>query len=251
MAEVVILGCANAVPDLHHDNAHIYLSSGSHKVLIDCGSMPIQRLQQLGLGCEDLTDIILTHFHPDHVATAPLLLMGLWLMGRKKTLMLYGIPHVIDRLITTMELFDWESWPNFYPINFQHIPESPMSMVIDTLDLRVYGSPVRHLIPTMGFRFELKNPHRVVTYSCDTEPCPEVVELAQECDVLIHESAGDLKGHTSPSQAGAVAQEAGAKTLCLIHYPTGADPQKMIEEARREFAGRVFVAVDGMSVDLG
>lgn len=250
MGEMIILGCASAVPDIVHDNTHLFLASGSRKILIDCGSTPIQRLQHLRVGCEDLTDLILTHFHPDHVAAAPLLLMGLWLMGRTKPLEIYGNPHTLERLISVMELYDWENWQGFYPVNFHRIPEQSMEVVIDQPGLRVFGSPVKHLIPTLGFRFELQDPHRVIAYSCDTEPCPQVVQLAQGCDVLIHEAVGESKGHTSAAQAGVIARQAGAKALCLIHYPTWVNSKQMVEEARREFGGLVYAAKDGMKLDL-
>ena len=67
-------------------------------VLVDCVSNPILRLEKAGLDFNDLTDLILTHFHPDHVSGVPLLLMDMWLMGRRKPLNVYGLHHTLDRI---------------------------------------------------------------------------------------------------------------------------------------------------------
>jgi ribonuclease BN (tRNA processing enzyme) len=65
----------------------------------------------------------------------------------------------------------------------------------------------------------------------------------------LHEASGPFKGHTSAAQAGEVAQQAGAKALYLIHYPTGkfasGDPAA---EARGAFSGPVELARDMMRV---
>ena len=82
MPKVVILGSSNAIPTPEHENTHLAVVGEERMVLIDSVSNPILRLQQAGLDFNDLTDVILTHFHPDHVSGVPLLLMGMWLMGR-------------------------------------------------------------------------------------------------------------------------------------------------------------------------
>jgi len=86
MPKVIILGSSNAIPDEKHENSHMALVGDERLVLIDCVNNPIVRLRKAGLDVEDITDLLLTHFHPDHVSGVPLLLMDLWLLGRKKEL---------------------------------------------------------------------------------------------------------------------------------------------------------------------
>jgi metal-dependent hydrolase (beta-lactamase superfamily II) len=38
------------------------------------------RLSKAGVDFNRLTDLILTHFHPDHVSGVPMLLMNMWLI---------------------------------------------------------------------------------------------------------------------------------------------------------------------------
>ncbi len=217
MDRVKILGSASAVPGRGHENTHLFIQAGDLQVLVDCPGSPIIRLEEAGLNPLDITDIVLTHFHPDHVSGFAPLLMGLWLMGRKAVLNVYGLADTLDRAKQMMELYLWRTWPGFYPVIFHIIPEEELFVAVNTPDLRLLTSPVKHLIPTIGLRAEFKQ--GVVVYSCDTEPSPVVVRLAQNADVLIHEATGELVGHTSPQQAGKIAQDAGAEVLVLIHYP--------------------------------
>ena len=84
-----------------------------------------------------------------------------------------------------------------------------------------------------------------MAYSCDTEPCDQVVELAEGVDILLHESTGEGFGHSSAFQAGEVAQKAGAKVLYLIHYPPEEfGSQELICEAAANFQGEVRFTED-------
>ena len=131
-----------------------------------------------------MTDLLLTHFHPDHVAGVPGFLVESWLLGRKHPLNIYGLSHTIDRLEIMMGLYDWKKWPNFYPVIFHRLPDMEMSLVIGEAELKIYSSPVKHLIPTIGLRIEFVREGKVLAYSCDTEPCPQVVESGQSSGCL-------------------------------------------------------------------
>lgn len=246
MAQIVILGSASAVPAVEHENTHMLVVEGDRNVLIDCGSNPVQHLNRAGIQFERLTDLILTHFHPDHVSGAPLLLMGMWLMGRKKSLEIYGLPHTMDRMEGMMTLFEWQRWPDFYPVNFNRVAGNELALVLETAGMRILASPVKHLIPTIGLRIEFKKSGKTVAYSCDTEPCDQVVRLAKDVDLLIHESTGNSIGHSSAVQAAEIACKANAKSLSLIHYPPDAHSDTLLKEARRIFSGNVIVATDFM-----
>ena len=66
MPRLVILGSASAVADADHENTHMILQGSHSAILIDCTGRPLVDLQRIGVGLDDLTDMILTHFHPDH-----------------------------------------------------------------------------------------------------------------------------------------------------------------------------------------
>jgi len=252
MPKIIILGSSNAIPDAHHENTHFVVVGKKRVVLVDCVSNPILRLKQAGVAFEQLTDLVVTHFHPDHVAGVPLLLMDMWLMGRREPLHIYGLHHTLDRIEGMMGFYDWAHWPGFFPVVFHRLPASEKTLVLECDEMRVLASPVRHLVPTIGVRFEFANNGSSAVYSCDTEPCPEVVNLAAGATVLIHESAGNGPGHTSASQAGEIARQSGAAALYLIHYPTGDfNSQELVGEAQKTFGGEVRLAEDFMVIEPG
>ncbi len=220
-------------------------------LLIDSVSNPILRLEQAGVDFNDLTDIVVTHFHPDHVSGIPLLFMDMWLMGRQKPLNIYGLHYTLDRIEGLMGYYNWSEWPNFFPVVFHRLPNKEMTPVLDCSDFMVHASPVHHMIPNIGLRIEFKTSQKTMVYSCDTEPCDEVVRLSEGADVLIHEATGESPGHSSAKQAGEIAQKAKIGKLYLIHYPTGKYAKgDLIAEAQAAFPGDITLAKDFMVLDF-
>lgn len=251
MPKVIILGSSNAIPTRDHENTHMVIVGQDRMLLVDSVSNPILRLEQAGLDFNDLTDIIITHFHPDHVSGVPLLLMDMWLMGRQRPLNIYGLHYTLDRVEGMMGFYNWSAWPNFFPVIFHRLPASELTQVLDCPDFKVHSSPVHHMIPNIGLRIEFKNGESVMAYSCDTEPCDEVVKLSEGADVLIHEATGESMGHSSAKQAGEIATKAEVGRLYLIHYPTGkfakGDP---LVEASAAYTGEIVLAKDFMELDF-
>jgi ribonuclease Z len=250
MPKIVILGSAR-IADADHGNTHMAVVSDDGAVLIDCVGFPIVRLERAGIGLDSLDDLILTHFHPDHVSGVPLLLMDMWLTRRNKPLKVYGLHHCLERIEHLMGFFQWENWPNFFPVAFHRLPEQESVQVFETKQVRYISSPVRHVIPTIGLRMELIGTDKSIVYSCDTEPCDEVIGLAQGAQVLIHEAAGEVAGHSSALQAAQIAQKANVERLVLIHYParTRSD-EEILQEARGGFEGEVVLATDFMEISF-
>jgi len=250
MNRLIVLGTAASVPDAAHDYTHMLVLAGDRLVLIDSGSAPLLYLERLGLKADSITDIVLTHFHPDHVSGIPGLIMGLWLLGRKSELTLHGLDYTLSRLETMMSLYNWQTWPDLYPIAFHRVPAAEYALVLDGPDLRIIASPGKHLIPSIGVRIEFARSNVAVAYSSDTEPSPEIENIARGADILIHEATGASPGHSSPEQAGQVAQQAGVQHLILVHYPTQVEPSEWIAQAKESFAGDVSLAQDGMVLNF-
>ena len=251
MPKVIILGSSNAVPTKDHENTHLVIIGEQRTILVDCVSTPVVRLEQAGVDFNDLTDIVITHFHPDHVSGVPLLLMDMWLMGRTKPINIYGLHYTMDRLEDLMGFYGWAEWPNFFPVGFYRLPETEMAHVLDCSEFKIFSSPVHHMIPTIGLRVECKIPNKVLVYSCDTEPCEQTVRLANGVDILIHEAAGASFGHSSAEQAGEIATKAEVGKLFLIHYPTGRFAKgDILAEARKTYKGEIIVAKDFMTIDI-
>lgn len=251
MPRLIFLGTSNAVPTEDHENTHMVLVGDERAILVDCVSSPILRLERADVNPNGVTDLILTHFHPDHVSGVPLLLMDMWLLGRRDPLNIHGLDYTLDRLKQLMAAFDWSNWPNFFPVVFNQLPEEEMTKVMACEEWRVYASPVCHVIPTIGLRVEFLPSEKALAYSSDTEPCPQVVRLADKADVLIHESTGESPGHSSAAQAGQIAAQAEAKSLFLIHYNARQlEAEKLLADAQKTFGGEVKLARDFMELEF-
>jgi ribonuclease Z len=216
-------------------------------VLVDCVGTAVVRLQTAGIALDDVKELILTHFHPDHVSGVPLLLMNMWLLGRTEPLRIYGLNHCLKRVEDMMSFYQWENWPEFFKVSFHRLPETEGELVLENDDVRILSSPVHHLVPTIGLRFESTDSGRQIAYSCDTEPCEAVTRLAAGADVLIHEATGASPGHSSAAQAGEIATQAEVGSLFLIHYPVHPDVNPNLTiEAQTRFQGPVALAEDFM-----
>lgn len=248
MPKLIVLGTAHAIPDENHENTHLAILGEQRRILIDCIGNQVVHLKKAGIDLNSLTDVILTHFHPDHVAGVPSLLLSMWLLGRRAPLNIYGLHYTLDRVEKLMNLFDWDQWSGFFPVTLHRLPAEPSTLVLQSEEILIYSSPVEHLIPTMGLRVEARQTGKILAYSCDTEPCDAVAELAEKADVLIYEATGEKKGHSSAAQAGSIAAWAEVGALYLIHY----DPldESIVSQAQKEFPGLVTRAKDFMTIDF-
>lgn len=248
MPRLIILGSAAAIPDLLHANAQFLIALKDTATLVDCGDGTYLRLVKAGIGVEQVSDLILTHFHPDHAGGLPALLITLWLLKRKSPLVIHGLEDTLARAEGVLSLFQWENWKDMYPVRFNRLPEQELVPVLETPEWKVIASPVKHLIPTIGLRMEFAQGY-TVSYSCDTEPCAAVMRLGHEANLLLHEAVGEARGHSSGTQAGEIARQAEAERLVLIHYPTGKG-LALIEEVQKVYAGAVTLAEDGDSYEI-
>lgn len=246
MARIVILGSAAVVSDATHDNTHFLLiGERSAPVLVDCGSNPLGKIKNLGISDDGVCDVILTHFHPDHVSGVPNMLMHMWQLGRQAPLRFYGLHHCMNRTEDLMNAFLWETWPDFFPVTFHRVREKGSAPVLENEDFRITAWPVKHFIPTIGLRIENKLTGKILAYTCDTEPTDALLPLCQDADMLVHEAAGKGIGHSSPRQAGETATHVGAKSLYLIHYQVwNTDPSPFVPQAQEAYDGPVTLCED-------
>ncbi len=251
MTRLVFLGSASASADQYHENASLAIISSGHTILVDCVGSPLPVLNRAQINLDSITDIILTHFHPDHVSGIPLLLLGMWLSGREKPISIFGLDYTNTRMKTLMDMYGWKNWPNFYPIIYKNISNEKYQAVLNYPDIRIIASPVKHTIPTIGIRVELIAEKNSFAYSSDTQPDDAVIELGSQVDILIHEATGEGIGHSSPGQAGDIATRAKAGQLILIHYPVKSENiDELLNQARDKFSGNVRLAEDYLQIEF-
>jgi ribonuclease Z len=247
------LGTSNSIPDLEHGNTHMLLSSESHNILIDCPGDVIQRMLMLKIPQDHITELILTHFHPDHSGGVSLLLMNMWLNKRTKPLTIIANEHTLTALKQLMDASGWDSWPNFYPVFYVEIPDDIdiHTPIYESEDVRITTTFVKHFLPTNALRFDFLKTNNSIAYSSDTEPCQNFIDLAKGADIIIHESTGSGMGHSTSMEAANVANQAGAKELYLVHYQARGEALKRnLRDAQEIFNGTVYVAEDFMEIQI-
>ncbi len=101
-------------------------------------------------------------------------------------------------------------------------------------------------------------PGRKVVYSGDTRPTENVVELAQNADLLIHDGTLDDEltdkayedGHSTASQAAEIANKAKVKWLILTHISARYKNANVLLEQARKIFPKTDIAEDFMKIDL-
>lgn len=99
---------------------------------------------------------------------------------------------------------------------------------------------------------------RKFVYTGDTRPSRSVVQLAQDCDVLVHDATFDSEleqkannyGHSSTNQAAEIAKEAGAKQLYMTHISPRYEDAVTLETQARSIFPNSHVAHDLLEVEI-
>ncbi len=99
---------------------------------------------------------------------------------------------------------------------------------------------------------------RKFVHALDTRPCQEVVELAGDADLLLHdgmfaqELAEDAQqmGHSTAAQAAQIAKKAGVRQLLLSHISQRYRDEEMLLREAQEIFPQTAVARDLMTVEI-
>ncbi|MBU0491038.1 MAG: MBL fold metallo-hydrolase [Chloroflexi bacterium] len=248
-SRLILLGSASSVPSATQDTTYLVWQGPETVVLMDCGGSPLLKLQRAGVNLDALQHVILTHGHVDHVYGLPILVQGLWLMGRRTPLCIWGPPDALRVAGQIMDAVDWQSWPGLFPVHWRPALPPAVTELFAGPDLVVSAVATQHSVPAIAVRVQDRDSGRAAVYSSDTEPCAAVVALAQDADLLVHEATclqSCPGGHSTAAQAGQVARQARVGRLVLVHVsPLQDDPMALQQAAQAAFGGDVQVGQDG------
>ncbi len=254
MPTLHLLGTGAAVSDPHRTTTMLgfsdFAAEGPSTVLVDCGADVLQRFLAADGSFDDVAGLILTHAHPDHVSGFPLFMEKIWLAGRERPLPVHGIAPALDQAKRTFDAFslitaDWD----LPPIEWHTVAHESGAVMWGSDPWHITSAPVEHGdTPNVGLRTEHRPSGRVVAYSCDTDPCDAVVELARNANILVHEANGDYDGHSTAQEAAEIARRAGAERLILVHLPPG-DKTNALAHAQTLF-GATELGAEGASYPI-
>lgn len=156
------------------DGAALTIKVGQN-ILLDAGNF-VSRLDQKEIG--DITDIILTHAHLDHIRDLPFFAESL-LNSLKNTVTVWGSKETIG--IIRKHIFNWQVWPDFTEIPDKKKPvlrfeELRSGKEVSIKGYRVLPVSVSHMEGSLGLIVSKDDSHIVVTG--DTAPTQKIWELA-------------------------------------------------------------------------
>jgi ribonuclease BN (tRNA processing enzyme) len=141
-------------------------------------------------------------------------------------------------------------------------------------DVRITATLVDHHPTAPAFAYRFDTPDGSVVISGDTNVSANLIDLAKDCDVLVHEVIDPayvervaanlpeearvplkkhlLESHTTIEQVGRdVAEKSGAKTLVLSHLVPGNNPVEAWQHAQEGYSGKLIVGTDLRQVPVG
>lgn len=253
---LVVLGSGTAVQTADRDNTALAFRTPHAAVLVDFPGSPALKLRRAGIDPLRLSAAVVTHTHPDHLYGLPSLAHNLRLLGRREPLPLFAQAGDFERVHRLLAVFGMDTTARF--LEMRPLPSDSAAAFWEHAGHRLFALPVDHSAPACAVRWDLPAGARVV-YSGDTRPVDALAEFGQGADLFVHEATfadddaarAQEGGHSTPAQAGLLAERAGARRLLLVHLCEDADPARWVAEARRTFSGPVEVPADGAVYPVG
>lgn len=253
---------------------------GDTVYIVDCGDGVSRQLAMARLPLRRIRAVFITHQHSDHNADYGNLLLFSWVEGLDQPIDTFGPPPLARMTSLFLEMNDLDIRTRMKDEG--RLPIAPLvrpheiandGLVFKDANVSVRAALNHHppLDPSFAYRFDTAD--RSVVFSGDTGYSENVVRLAADADVLVHEviylPAVDglvkrfplatrlrehlVDSHTSPEQLGRIAAAAGVKTLVLSHFVPGGDEPAISDEMwigpiRRRFGGRIIVGSDLLEI---
>lgn len=178
--ELTILGCSSAKPTRRHHPSSQVLSYRGKLFMIDCGEGTQQQFYRYGLNQNRLGHIFISHLHGDHCFGLIGFISTLELQERTGEIVI----HAHSDLETLLRpQIDYYCSGSTLKIRIEPLPTESAEIYNDGT-LRVISFPLKHSVPTFGFKFEEINklPHiikeRVDRYNIPLKELPLIKEGA-------------------------------------------------------------------------
>jgi len=280
---VQLLGTGSPNPLPERQGSAVLLSHNHEHFLFDAGRGVTTQLVRAGLAPHQLSAIVLTHHHYDHIGNLGDLLLTAW-HGGASSLPLIG-PAGTERIVQALfdQVYEREIRFSLALAQATATPKTDIHQVVQVTpispaqsyrqgDWRIVAAAVDHgrrlgltyeEWPCLAYRIEVDG--KSIVISGDTVACASLIELASGADMLVQccfladaelatparQLLADLVIATS-GQAGKIAAQAGVKMLVLTHF-SGTDPDELaaIEaDVRRDYAGPLYLGTDLLSIEV-
>lgn len=249
--ELIVLGSSASSPDAGDACAGYLVRQGETEVLLDCGSGVLGQLRKV-TSVNQLTAIVISHFHPDHFLDLVPMRYGLrygWDSAVRPRVI---VPPGGLRYLAGVGAALRHS-PGFFVDSFA-VEEFDPGAELVVGDFTLTFQRTTHDEPTWACA--VQGARRLV-YTADTRQSADLEAFAKGADLLLCEAtyparAGELPSanHLTSHQAGELASRAGVGEVVLTHFWPGLDRSPYAEEAERAFGAPVILARPGLTVPV-
>ena len=154
MFEILFLGTSASAPSARRGLSAQVVKHDEYRFLVDCGEGTQRQILQSGLGLKNLSRILLTHGHLDHILGLGGLLSTFLRWEAIDELEIYGGRSTLDRVRAL--LYDVVLRGNQPPMPL-HLNEIKPGTFFETDDFTITAFPVTHRGPDcLGYAFEGK-----------------------------------------------------------------------------------------------
>ena len=275
MIEIILTGTGSPMVDPNRAGPSTLVKAGEAIFLADCGRGVLMRAAAVGVGAANLTAVLLTHLHSDHITDLSDVITTRWITSLSPApLPIIGPPGT--RAVVEATLAALAPDISYRIGHHADITAPPEVMVTEYTagqvfhdgGVRIIAAATDHrpVEPTIAFRIEYD--WASVVLAGDSVPCGSLDALASGADALVHTAIRKdlveqvpvqrltdiLDYHSSVEQAAATAARAGVQTLVLTHYVpalTAGTEDQWRALAAGEFSGRVELGDDLLRVTVG
>ena len=214
---IQILGTSAGLPTPKQGVSSYIISYKNYDVMIDFGEGTYLAWLKNDYIWKRLKYLFITHMHPDHTGGLINFLFYKKLSNSNIPIILYGPENLKEYILMCLK-------NQGINLNFDYkvLPILPEIRLDD--NIYVKSTDMIHKLKCYAYRFNSSNFDIMV--ATDTLPNKNTVNLAKDCDILIHECTFldedvDLAyktKHTTVSQALDIAKEANVDRLILSHF---------------------------------
>jgi len=153
MLDLALLGTGGMTPLPKRYLASLLLRFRGSSLLVDCGEGTQISLKILGWGFKEISSILLTHLHADHVAGLPGMLLSIANSGRTDWVVLYG-PQELSRVVQGVRAIA----PHLpFPLEWRELAGGDR---MDLGGLEISTLAVDHGVPCLAYSFHVPRGRR-------------------------------------------------------------------------------------------
>lgn len=180
-------------PDVGETVSFVLDVEDNGKVLVDCGTNLVGSLIRNNIDPVNITHIIVTHSHGDHISGLPTylfyrLLIAPGIFGKEvKPLKIVGTKNTLDNVKEYIKS-SYGTLVDNPMLNFTEINASG-NYFVNSIKFSFFST--KHVPETVGFYVNISN--KLLVYSSDTGISERIIKYAENADVLIHDVVGTSK----------------------------------------------------------